>query len=237
MDLSYAAGRMACFSAAPRRGHLHALLLIFAYCKKHDKSKLVFDHHKKNWDSVNWVEYDWKCFYEGIIGEALPSNKPKARGKSVQLNLFCDAAHATCLLTRRSTTGFIFFLNGAPIMWYSKRHNTLETSTFGSEFVAARIAIEMNDAIRYKLRMMGIALDGPTNCFCDNQSVVTNATIPHSTLNKKHNAIAYHKVRESVASQAVRIAHEKDENNLSDVLTKFLGPTLFRKCIECILFR
>ena len=113
----------------------------------------------------------------------------------------------------------------------------MEGSTFRSEFVAAKIAIKMNDAIRYKLRMMGIPLDGQTNCFCDNKSVVTNATIPHSTLNKKHNAIAYHKVRESVASQAVRIAHEKGQNNLSDVLTKFLGYKLFRRCIECILFR
>ena len=84
-------------------------------------------------------------------GEAIPSNNPPPRGKPVQLNVFCDAAHATDHLTRRSTTGIIFFLNGAPIKWYSKRQNTIESSTFGSEFVALKIATEINDGLRCKL--------------------------------------------------------------------------------------
>jgi hypothetical protein len=95
----------------------------------------------------------------------------------------------------------------------------------------------MNDALRYKLRMFGVPIDGPTNGFCDNKSVVTNAIIPQSTLNKKHNFIAYHKVRESVASGAIRIAHEKGKHNLSDVLTKYLPAGDFRKCVQCILMR
>jgi hypothetical protein len=70
-----------------------------------------------------------------------------------------------------------------------------ETEYNGSEFVALKIAVELNEALWYKLRMMGIPLDGPTNGFCDNQSVVTNSIIPQSTLTKKHNIIAYHKVR------------------------------------------
>ena len=112
-----------------------------------------------------------------------------------------------------------------------------ESSAFGSEFVALKISTEMNEGIRYKLRMMGVPVDGPTNCFCDNQSVVTNVSKPESMLNKKHNAIAYHKVRESVAQGTQRVTHEKGINNLSDCLTKFLGPLSFRHCIECILFR
>jgi hypothetical protein len=57
--------------------------------------------------------------------------------------------------------------------------------------------------------MMGIPIDIETNGFCDNKSVVTNSIVPQSTLTKKHNFIEYHKVRESVAACAVRIAHEK----------------------------
>ena len=102
--------------------------------------------------------------------------------------------------------------------------------------MALKISTEMNEGIRYKLRMMGVPIDGPTNCFCDNKSVVTNVSKPDSTLNKKHNAIAYHKVRESVAQGTQRVTHEKGVNNLSDCLTKFLGPLSFRHCVECILF-
>jgi hypothetical protein len=95
----------------------------------------------------------------------------------------------------------------------------------------------MNEAMRYKLRMMGIEVVGPMNAFCDNQSVVTNAGTPQSTLSKKHNAIAYHKTRESVAAETIRIAHEKGRHNLSDVLTKFLPGPAFKKCVQCILTR
>jgi hypothetical protein len=95
----------------------------------------------------------------------------------------------------------------------------------------------MNEALRYKLRMMGVPIVGPTNGFCDNKSVVTNSVTPQSTLSKKHNAIAYHKVRESVAAEAIRIAHEKGDDNLSDVLTKFLPGPKFKMCVQCILTR
>jgi hypothetical protein len=96
--------------------------------------------------------------------------KPKPPGLPVQLNMmFCDASRANELITRCSTTGIILFLNGTPIKWYSKRQNTIESSFFGSEFVALKIATEMNDAMRYKLRMLG----------------VINVTKPESTLATK----------------------------------------------------
>lgn len=237
VDLAHAAGVMARFSAAPREGHMTEVLRIMAYTKKHIESKLVFDPMSRDFDDIEWTSHDWKTFYPDVYGETLPLGRPQERGNPVQINLFCDAAHGTCHTTRRSTTGIILFVNGAPISWYSKRQNTIESSVFGSEFVALKIAVEMNEALRYKIRMMGIPIDGPTNCFCDNQSVVTNVTIPQSTLQKKHNMIAYHKVRESVASTAIRIRHELGKFNLSDCLTKFLKPPDFRKCIQCILMR
>ena len=237
IDLAHVAGVMARFSAAPREGHLAALVRVFAYIKKHTESKIVFDPTPIDFNDINWMGAEWKEFYPEIDGEVLPPNMPEPLGKSVQVSMFCDAAHATCHVTRRSTTGIVFFVNGAPIKWYSKRQNTIESSAFGSEFVALRIAIEQNEALRYKLRMMGIPVDGPTNGFCDNQSVVTNSTVPQSTLQKKHNMVAYHKVRESVAMGAIQLAHEKGTNNLADALTKFLAAPAFRQCCQCMMYR
>ena len=124
-----------------------------------------------------------------------------------------------------------------PIHWYSKHQLTIESSAFGSEFVALKIATEMMEGLEYKLRMMGIPIEGPTNTFCDNLSVVKNATDPSSTLKKKHNSIAYHKVRESVAADVQRIAHEPGHSNLADVLTKPLPAPTFHKHVHCILMR
>ena len=55
----------------------------------------------------------------------------------------------------------IICVNKAPILWYSKHQTTVETSTFGSEIVAMRIAIEMIEGLRYKLRMLGVPIAGP----------------------------------------------------------------------------
>ena len=98
----------------------------------------------------------------------------------------------------------------------------METSTFGSEFVAMRIAVELIEALPYKLRMFGIPLDGPTNVFCDNEAVTKNAINPESTLKKKHNSIAYHRTREAVAAGTIRVTKEDGTTNLADVLTKLL---------------
>lgn len=53
-------------------------------------------------------------------------------------------------------------------MWYSKAQSTIESSTFGAEFVAAKIAVELVEGIQYKLWMFGIPIDGPVNTFVDN---------------------------------------------------------------------
>ena len=63
--------------------------------------------------------------------------------------------------------------------------NTVESSSFGSEFIALRIATEMIEELRYKLSMLGVPIDVPADVFCDNQSVVTNVIIPSYVLNKK----------------------------------------------------
>jgi hypothetical protein len=125
--------------------------------------------------------------------------------------------------------------NTAPLFRNGKvpidRQNTVEAPTFGSEFIAAKTAVEMVKGLRYKLRMMGVQVIGPTNVFCDNESVVKNSTKPESTLKKKHNAIVYHRVREAQAAGIVRIAKEDGETNLADVRTKCLpGPRLRELC-------
>jgi hypothetical protein len=94
----------------------------------------------------------------------------------------------------------------------------------------------MMEALRYKLRMFGIPVDGPSNVFCDNKSVVTNSTVPTSLLSKKHNSIAYHRVRESVAAGVIRIAKVHSKENLADLLTKPLPTADLKYLAQRILW-
>ncbi|MEM7375761.1 MAG: reverse transcriptase domain-containing protein, partial [Bacteroidota bacterium] len=224
IDVAYAVGTLSRFSAMPRQGHLQGVLRIFSYLRDHRRSRLVLDPKVQDWSDFEITAYDWEAQYPDAK-ETLPPNMPEPRGKPIQTTFFVDAAHATDLATRRSVSGILLYCNSAPIRWYSKRQNTVEASAYGSEFVAMRIAVELVEALRYKLRMFGAPIDGPTTGFCDNQSVVLNSTIPSSTLKKKHNSIAYHKTREAIAAGYVNIVKEPTETNLADILTKPLsGP-------------
>ena len=86
--------------------------------------------------------------------------------------------------------------------------------------MAMRTAVEQMKALRLKLRWFGIPIETPANIFCDNNSVVTSTSQPEVTLQKKHNGIAYHKCREAVASNTMRVAHWPGEDSFADLLTK-----------------
>ena len=98
-----------------------------------------------------------------------------------------------------------------------------------------RIATELVESIRYKLRMFGVPLSGPARIFCDNESVVKSTTIPESRLKKKHNSIAYHRVREAVAAGIILIYYETSETNLADLLTKVLSANRREPLIQGLL--
>ena len=204
---------------------------MFAYLKRYDRSTLVFDDSEPNFQGSDFnVNADWSEYYPDAK-EELPPKMPAPRGKSIVMSCFVDADHAGCKLTRRSHTGVLLFINRSPVNWFSKRQTTVESSTFGSELVAMRVAVEMIEGLRYKLRMMGVPIQGATSVFCDNASVVKNTSAPESTLKKKHNAICYHRVREAVAARSVRIAKEDGQTNISDFLTKLMpGPKLHSLC-------
>ena len=74
----------------------------------------------------------------------------------------------------------------------------------------------MNIEIRYKFRMKGVPIMGPTNIRCNNMSVVRNTSVPESVLHKKSNSVTYHCVREQVAMRSQQLAFETSETNLAD---------------------
>ena len=163
--------------------------------------------------------------------EAMPNNAPEPRGKPAQLNVFVDADHAGNKITRRSHAGILAFVNMAPTHWYSKRQNTVESSTFSSEFIALKITVELIISLRYKLRMFGVPIEEPAKIFCDNEAVHKNASRADSTLKKKHNSVAYHRVREAVAAGICDVTKEETNSNLADILTKSLPPDK-RMCLR-----
>jgi hypothetical protein len=235
-DIQYATQMMSRFSMAPREGHLAAMKRVFGYLKKFPKGKIVVDPNYRDHSEFTVKSFDnWKDFYPDAC-EELPPDMPTAFGKKARITVYVDADHAHDTVTRRSVTAILLFINNTPMQWYSKRQRTVETSTYGAELVAARIATDMIIEMRYVLRMLGVAIDGPALLLGDNNSVVLNTSVPSSVLKKKHHACAYHRVREAIAGNIMSFVHIPGITNYADVLSKPLPSETFHGLIKPLLF-
>ena len=211
----------------PREGHLEELYHVFAYLKKHMNSEMVFDPSEPEIDLNEFPRQDWSYSVYSSPGEelkeVLPPDMPEPLGNGFTIRCFVDADHAGNLVTRRSRTGFVVMLNNAPVYWYSKKQGSVETSTFGSEFMAMKQAADYLRSLRYKLRMFGIPVDGPAFIFGDNQSVLANTSVPSSTLKKKSQSVAFHFLREGCARDEWRTSYIHTSMNMADLMTKPLS--------------
>ena len=228
IDILHEVSLLSQYLVQPRHGHLSQACNIIRYLmNRHSKGYVVMDPGK--W-YIEWtggadqVHPKEKAKYLQELypdaKQSMPYDMPEPLGEPVLVTCFVDADHAGNRVTRRSHTGIIIYVNSAPILWYSKRQNTVESSTFGSELVAMKQATDMVEALFYKLRMFGIPIEGECRVLCDNEGVVKAGSNPDARLSKKHNSIAFHRVRECVASTMILLYHEKGESNLADLLTK-----------------
>ena len=199
VDITAEASMMASCMAMPCRGHLDQLFHMFAFLKNKHNSEMVFDPSEPDIDETQFSGETWTDTVYGDCSKDIPPNAPACQGFGFKICAFVDFDHAGDSVTRRSRTGFIVFLNNAPIYWTSKKQGSIETSSFASEFIAMKTCCDCICGLRYKLWMMGIPCDFPAFIYGDNQSVLANSTKSFSVLKKKSCSIAYHFVREGVA--------------------------------------
>jgi Reverse transcriptase (RNA-dependent DNA polymerase) len=236
-DIFIGVATMSGFRIAPRQGHMDRLKRMYGYLKRQPDGAVRFrtgipDHESRDTPK----QYEWINSVYGPNQEELPDDMPTPKGKVMRTTCYADANLLHCLATGRSMSGIIHLLNQTPIQWFCKKQNVVETATYGSEFMVARQATEQIMDLRYTLRMLGIPIDGPAWLFGDNASVITSSTIPHSNLNKRHNALSYHRVREAISAEVMYFIHMDGKLNPSDIMTKFLGWTKFWPLIQPFLF-
>ena len=91
-------------------------------------------------------------------------------------------------MNRRSHPGLIIYVKKFPY------YGIVRSRTQWSLLVLDHSLLEF---LRYKLISFGIPINGPYEVFWDNKLVVTNTRVPESVLNKRHNNIFYHRIREA----------------------------------------
>jgi hypothetical protein len=226
------------YRAAPHKGHLERLQRIYGYLKKYNDAAIRFRTGIPDYSAqdASYVKQSWGYSVYGDISEEIPSGMPEPKGQPVRLTCFWDANLMHDLTTGRSATGILHMINQTPVDWFSKRQSTVETATYGSEFVAGRTATEQVIDIRYTVRMMGVSIEGPTYMFGDNMSVIRSSTISHSMLGKRHNMLSYQRCREAISAGISKMFHMDGKQNPSDVMTKFLAHAVSYPLVKYFLF-
>jgi hypothetical protein len=100
--------------------------------------------------------FDWCHSVYGQVEELLPQDAPKPLGKAVTTITYTDANLYHDMLTGRSVTGILHLCNQTLVYWYSKRQATVESATFGSEFTAARNAVDQIIDLQTTLQYLGV---------------------------------------------------------------------------------
>jgi hypothetical protein len=146
-------------------------------------------------------EYNWSSSVYEDVKEIIPTDIPEPKGKYVTLSHYFDANLYHDMVTGRSVTAILHFLNQTPMDWYLKKQATVETATFGSEFITARTTIDQIVDLRTTLRYLGVPIREKSYIFRDNKTIIDASSTPHAKLHKRHNALSFHHVQEAVPSQ------------------------------------
>ena len=174
---------------------------IYSYVTRTKDYAIRFRTEQSDYSFLPDQDFDWAYSVYGNVQEILPDDMPEPLGEAVITTTTLDANLNLCLATGKSLTGCPHFVNKTRVDLYSKRQAKVETATYGLEFVAAKAATEQIMDIRQTLRYLGAPIGTKSFLFCDNRSVVTSATLCHSTLTKRHNILAFHRVREAIAAK------------------------------------
>ena len=224
------------FRAQPRKGHLDRAKRIVGYLLFLPDGAIRFRIGEPDFSSLKDQEYDWtRTVYSGAC-EQIPHDIPKPLGKHVQTTHYVDANLHHDLATGKAVTAALHFLNQTPIDAYTKRQSTVETATYGSEFVAARTAVDQIIDIRTTLRYLGVPIRDKSYMFGDNKSVVTSSTIPNSTISKRHHLASYHRVREAIAAKFISFHWKDGKSNPADILSKHWEFATVWPMLKPILF-
>ncbi|XP_052726011.1 secreted RxLR effector protein 161-like [Vigna angularis] len=149
-------------------------------------------------------------------------------GEEVQITSYSDADWCGDKADRRSTTGYIFFMGGAPISWSSRKEPVVALSSCEAEYIAACEATCQATWLGFLLEGLKVELAGRVRLLVDNKSAIDLTKHPTSHGRSKHIETRFHYIREQVSSGRLEVVYCRSEDQLAYILTKALKGERFQ---------
>jgi len=224
-DLAATISIVSQYAAKPTQIHLNAAKRVLRYLKGSANYELCLGANPRNTTNSSVELFDNK------INNNTDSSI-ETFDKTLRLYGFSDASWGNDVDTRKSTTGYVFFLSDGVISWGSKKQSTVALSTTEAEYMALTETTKEAIWLRRILSELGFTRQEPTVVYEDNQSAIALANNPVHHGRTKHIDIKYHFVRNRVESQEIRVEYVPTDEMVADALTKPLSGPTFAKLVE-----
>ena len=228
---------MSRFRQQPRFGHLERPKQIIGYLANFPHGSLRFRLHEPDYSNLPHKKYYWQRTVLAGGKEEIPHDIPEPKGKHVTTTTDVDGNLHHDQVTAIAVPANLHLVNATPTHWHTKRQATVETATFGSEFVAARIAMDQIIDLRYKPMYLGVPIRSKSYMFHDHKSVVDTTSIPISVLSKKSNLASYHRFRGAIAAGYLQLKWIDGKPNPADILSKHWEFASIWLLLKLLLYR
>ena len=141
---------------------------------------------------------------------------------------YVDADYARDTVTRRSCTGFVFFLADAPISWQTRQQPSVALSTMESEFMAACAAAQESVWLIQLLKEFGCQFSVPVDIYEDNKACLDYSKNSTNHQRTKHISVRYHFIRDLIQDRTIQLLPIPSAENIADIFTKPLDKRVFQ---------
>ncbi|KAL0451615.1 UNVERIFIED_CONTAM: Copia protein [Sesamum latifolium] len=144
---------------------------------------------------------------------------------------YCDSDWAGDIDSRKSTTGFVYFMGSSAFTWNSKKQPIVTLSTCEAEYVAVASCVCHAIWLRGLLKELNFQQKNPTEIFVDNKSAIALAKNPVFHERSKHIDTKYHFIRDCISKKEVKLEYVKSQDQIADIFTKALKFDSSRSCV------
>ena len=152
------------------------------------------------------------------------------KGKSSKCSLidYSNADWANNPDTRRSTSGYVFQINGSTVSWSRKRQPCVTRSSTEAEYVALSHATQEAIWLRRLLDDIREKQDQPST-MKHNLGAIELSKNSRFDNQTKHIDVAYHFIREKVSDESIKVEYCTTDQMLANVTSKSLPRQTFQK--------